>query len=264
MNTPENIKQNVKEKYGQIALSTLSEQGCCCGCGPTVDYTIMSDEYNHLDGYVADADLSLGCGIPTEFAQIKPGDAVLDLGSGAGNDVFIARRIVGENGKVVGLDMTESMIAKANENLNKVGYKNVEFVLGEIESMPLENDNFDVAISNCVINLVPDKAQAFSEVHRVLKPGARFCFSDIVVNGEFPEELRTQATLYAGCISGALKKQEYLDVIANAGFSDIQIKKTKKIELPREMLEKYASDVNIEKFFNGEVGLDSITVVAVK
>eukprot|EP01107_Rhizomastix_libera_P011551 TRINITY_DN29053_c0_g1_i1.p1 TRINITY_DN29053_c0_g1~~TRINITY_DN29053_c0_g1_i1.p1 ORF type:complete len:265 (+),score=-19.58 TRINITY_DN29053_c0_g1_i1:444-1238(+) len=264
MDTPENIKKSVKEKYGEIALQSLNDAGCCCGCGPNVEYTIMSDEYSEIEGYVGDADLKLGCGIPTEFADIKPGDYVLDLGSGAGNDVFVARKIVGDAGKVVGLDMTQAMIDKANTNLNKTPYNNVEFVLGEIENMPFDDAGFDAAISNCVINLVPDKNKAFSEVFRVLKPNGRFCFSDIVVNGEFPEELRTEATLYAGCISGAMKKEDYLNLISDKGFADVQVKKTKAIQLPKEMLQKYVPENLIPKFYTGEIGLESITVTAKK
>ena len=204
METPDEIKQVVKEKYSEIAVQ--KKQGCGCGCGSSkvVDYSIIGDDYSNIEGYVADADLGLGCGVPTEFAGIKKGDIVVDLGSGAGNDVFVSRAIVGDEGKVIGLDFTQEMIDKSNENKAKTGYKNVEFHLGEIESMPLEDNIVDVVVSNCVLNLVPDKKKAFSEIYRILKPGAHFCVSDIVIKGELNPELRKSATMYAGCVAGAL------------------------------------------------------------
>ncbi len=196
----------------------------------------MQDEYNNLDGYVADADLGLGCGLPTEYAGIKKGDTVVDLGSGAGNDVFVARAIVGDEGKVIGLDMTEEMIEKANLNKAKLGFKNVEFHLGDIEQMPFENNIADVVVSNCVLNLVPDKRKAFSEIYRVLKPGAHFCVSDIVIKGELPAGLKKSAEMYAGCVAGALQQDDYLGIIKETGFRNVEVKKTKVIELPDDVL----------------------------
>ena len=269
METANDLKQVVKEKYGEIAKASKSS-GCCgptC-CGDTnnkiVGYTVMQDEYDHLEGYVAEADLGLGCGLPTEHAGIKKGDTVVDLGSGAGNDVFIARAIVGDKGKVIGLDMTEEMIEKANKNKEKLGYKNVEFKLGDIEDMPIENDFADVVVSNCVLNLVPDKVKAFSEIYRILKPGGHFCVSDIVLNGELPAGLKKSAEMYAGCVAGALQQDDYLDVIGKAGFKNVDIKKSKAIDLPDEVLHNYLDDDDVKKFRKNKTGIFSITVVGYK
>ncbi len=264
MNSTENeIKNVVKEKYTEIAV--LNEQKCCCGSNnKIVGYTIMKDEYDNLEGYVKDADLGLGCGLPTEFAGIKKGNTVVDLGSGAGNDVFVARAIVGDEGKVVGLDFTEEMINKANSNKEKLGFQNVEFHLGEIEKMPLENEIADVVISNCVLNLVPSKHKAFSEIFRILKTGAHFCISDIVVKGELHPDLKKSAAMYAGCVAGALQQDEYLDIIKNTGFTNIEIKKTKTIDLPDELLMQYLSPEGIESYKQKIEGIFSITVVAYK
>lgn len=264
MQTSEEIKKVVKEKYGEIAAKRGKGCGCCGNSNKIVDYTIFQDDYSKLNGYVEDADLGLGCGIPTEFAGIKKGDIVVDLGSGAGNDVFVARSIVGEEGKVIGLDFTQEMIDKANANKAKVGYKNVEFKLGEIESMPLENNSVDVVISNCVLNLVPDKGKAFNEIYRALKPGAHFCVSDIVLKGDLPVGLKKSAEMYAGCVAGALQQDDYLGKIKNTGFENIDIKRTKVIELPDEVLKDYLNDSEVEKFKNNHVGIFSITVVGYK
>jgi arsenite methyltransferase len=225
---------------------------------------MFQDDYSKLEGYVADADLGLGCGVPTEYAGLKKGDTVVDLGSGAGNDVFVARSIVGNEGRVIGLDFTQEMIDKANVNRAKTGYKNVEFKLGEIESMPFENDFSDVVISNCVLNLVPDKRKAFAEIHRVLKPGAHFCVSDIVLKGELPAGLKKSAEMYAGCVAGALQQSEYLGIIKETGFENIEIKRTKVIELPDEVLKQYLSDPDIVNFKKNNFGIFSITVVGHK
>ena len=224
----------------------------------------MQDEYDHLDGYVADADLGLGCGLPTEHAGIKKGDTVLDLGSGAGNDVFVARAIVGNEGKVIGLDMTEEMIDKAKKNNAKLGYKNVEFHLGDIEQMPFDNNIIDVVVSNCVLNLVPDKKKAFAEIYRILKPGAHFCVSDIVLKGELPAGLKKSAEMYAGCVAGALQQDEYLSIIKETGFANIEIKKTKVIELPDDVLKEYLNDSEVKLFRKNNIGIISITVVGYK
>jgi ubiquinone/menaquinone biosynthesis C-methylase UbiE len=264
MNDQKDLKELVKEKYGEIAVS--SARKCCCGSSNNkiVGYTIMKDEYTHLDGYVAEADLGLGCGLPTEFAGIKKGDTVIDLGSGAGNDVFVARAIVGEDGKVIGIDMTEEMVEKANANNVKLGYKNVEFKFGDIESMPVEENLADVIVSNCVLNLVPDKQKAFNEIYRVLKSGAHFCVSDIVIKGELLPELKKSAEMYAGCVAGAVQQDEYLDIIRQSGFVDVEIKKTKTIILPDEVLIKYLSADQIKDFKAKQVGIFSITVVGYK
>ncbi|MEO8232847.1 MAG: arsenite methyltransferase [Ignavibacteriota bacterium] len=258
------VKKVVKEKYAEIAVS--SSRKCCCGSSNSkiVDYTIMRDKYDHLDGYVAEADLGLGCGLPTEYAGIKKGDTVVDLGSGAGNDVFVARAIVGDEGKVIGVDFTNEMLIKANTNLDKLGYKNVEFKLGEIEALPLEGNSADVVVSNCVLNLVPDKQKAFNEINRILKPGAHFCVSDIVIKGELHPELKKSAAMYAGCVAGAVQQEEYLGIISDAGFENIDIKKTKTIELPDEVLNEYLNPTQLDEFKENQVGIFSITVVGYK
>jgi arsenite methyltransferase len=264
MEKEKNIKDIVREKYSEIAVS--ASRKCCCGPSDNkiVGYTIMKDEYDHLDGYVAEADLGLGCGSPTEYAGIKKGDIVVDLGSGAGNDVFVARAIVGDEGKVIGVDFTDEMITKANFNKDKLGYKNVEFKLGEIENLPLKNNYADVIVSNCVLNLVPDKVKAFSEIYRVLKSGAHFCVSDIVIKGELNEELRKSAEMYAGCVAGALQMEEYLGTIKQAGFVNAEIKKTKIIELPEEVLKKYLTNEGLRLYKEKFQGIFSITVIGYK
>jgi arsenite methyltransferase len=269
MQTAEEIKKTVKEKYGEIAKASQSSGCCgptCCGDSENkiVGYSVMKDEYDHLAGYVAEADLGLGCGLPTEFAGIKKGDTVIDLGSGAGNDVFVARAITGNAGKVIGLDMTEEMISKANINNSKLGFDNVQFKLGEIEEMPFENNFADVIVSNCVLNLVPDKQKAFSEIYRVLKPGAHFCVSDIVIKGELNPELRESATMYAGCVAGAMQQEEYLQTIKDTGFINVEIKKIKVIELPDEIVKKYLTEEGIQAYKNKLEGIFSITVVGNK
>jgi SAM-dependent methyltransferase len=267
MQTSEEIKKIVKEKYGEIAESNSS----CCGptscCGPEnkiVEYSVLQDDYTKFDGYVAEADLGLGCGMPTELAAIKEGDTVVDLGSGAGNDVFVSRALVGESGKVIGLDFTQEMIDKANDNNQKLGYENVEFQLGEIENMPIENDTADVVVSNCVLNLVPDKEKAFTEMHRIIKPGGHFCVSDIVLKGELPAALKKSAEMYAGCVSGAIQHDEYLNTIREAGFNNVEIKKSKTIELPDSVLSEILSDDEIELYHKSNIGIYSITVVGYK
>jgi len=262
--TSEELKKLVKEKYGEIATQTSPTNSCgingCCG----TDYTQFSDDYSHLEGYNPDADLSLGCGIPTEFARIKSGDTVIDLGSGTGNDCFVARALVGDTGKVIGIDMTDAMIQKARENVAKLGYINVEFRLGDIEKMPVTANKADVIISNCVLNLVPDKEKAFQEIFRVLKPGGHFSVSDIVLDGELPLNLKSAAEMYAGCVSGAIQMEDYLDIIENAGFKNIDIQKMKVIKIPDEILQNYLSSTDLEKFRQSETGIMSITVFAQK
>jgi SAM-dependent methyltransferase len=264
----ENIKEIVKEKYGNIAKKAKSEEncGCSCGCGPAVeeDYSVFNDDYKDLDGYVADADLALGCGLPTQYAGIQEGDTVVDLGSGAGNDVFVARSLVGDSGRLIGIDMTEEMIDKANQNKTKLGFDNIEFRLGDIENMPVNDSEIDVVISNCVLNLVPDKQRAFSEIFRILKPGGHFCISDVVIQGELPVSLQKSAEMYAGCVAGALNQKEYLTIIRQAGFTDIEIKTSKTIELPDDILSEYLSQKEMITFRESDLGIFSITVVGRK
>ncbi len=267
MNSPEEIKLVVKNKYADIATSA-GITGCCGTTGCCTSYkndsSVFQDDYSKLNGYVPDADLGLGCGLPTEYAGIKKSDTVVDLGSGAGNDVFIARAIAGDEGKVIGIDMTEEMINKSNINKAKLGYKNVEFKLGDIENIPLENNCADVVLSNCVLNLVPDKRKAFSEIYRILKPGAHFCVSDVVMKGEMPDELKKSAEMYAGCISGALQQDEYLNIIDDAGFMNIEIKKTKETPLPENLLKEYLSEQGIKEYKEKLKGIFSITVIGYK
>ncbi|MBJ6116714.1 arsenite methyltransferase [Pontibacter sp. BT310] len=263
MNNAEELKKIVKDKYSEIALQSKeqNEASCCgaTGCG-TVDYAIFADNYTELEGYNPDADLGLGCGVPTEFAQIKKGDVVLDLGSGAGNDCFVARAIVGETGKVIGVDMTEAMIAKARDNAEKLNFNNVEFRQGEIEDLPLAANRVDVVISNCVLNLVPNKQKAFAETYRVLKPGGHFSISDVVLAGDLPAGLVNDAEMYAGCVSGAIQKEEYLDIIRKAGFENVVVQKEKAIQLPDEILKDYLSEEGIKQFRESNTGIFSITV----
>ncbi len=269
MKTDEQIKSMVKEKYAAIAEQNFTEYATsCCGatstCCDTEVYHIMADDYTKLEGYNADADLGLGCGLPTEFAKIKNGDTVIDLGSGAGNDAFIARRIVGENGKILGIDFTNKMIAKARENAEKLQYNNVEFRLGDIDEMPVANNYANVIVSNCVLNLVPNKQKVFSEMYRVLKPGGHFSISDIVLEGNLPDRWKEVAELYAGCVSGANQKSEYLQFIQEAGFTDVEIQKEKLIIIPEEILKSYLSETEIAEYNKMNVSIKSITVFGVK
>jgi len=218
------LKHIVQEKYGQIVQnSNQQNKTSCCGssscCGDN-GFSMIGDDYSSLDGYNPDADLGLGCGIPTQYAGINKGDNLLDLGSGAGNDCFVARALVGETGKVTGLDFTLEMVTRANTNNNKLGYNNVEFVQGDIEEMPLPDNHYDVVVSNCVLNLVPNKNKAFAEIMRVLKPGGHFCVSDVVIKGELPDSLRKDAEMYVGCVSGAIKIEDYLNIISAQGLND--------------------------------------------
>lgn len=268
MNNPEDIKLMIREKYAAIADQSKSQnESSCCGSGSCcgdVDYSIFSDSYDHLKGYAADADLGLGCGLPTSFAMIKEGDTVVDLGSGAGNDCFVARAQTGASGKVIGIDMTEKMIAKAVENVRKLGYENVHFLLGDIEAIPLATNTVDVVVSNCVLNLVPDKPKAFAEIFRILKPGGHFSVSDIVLEGELPASIQAAAEMYAGCVSGAIQKSSYLQIIGQSGFQQIKVQKEKRIELPDELLLNYLSEKELVAFKNGNTGIFSVTVYAEK
>lgn len=264
MKNPDALKQIVKDKYADIVTTQSSCCGSNSGCNPDKNATLLTEEYASLEGYVAEADYKLGCGVPTKLAEIKKGDTVLDLGSGAGNDVFVVRSIVGENGKVIGVDMTPQMIEKANQNKEKLGFTNIEFKLGDIENMPVDDNSIDVVISNCVLNLVPDKKKAFGEIYRVLKPGAHFCVSDIVNDGQLPDGLKESAEAYAGCISGAISKTEYLSIIENAGFNNVEIKQSIATALPDEILRQYLSEGQIDEYRNSDAGLFSITVVGYK
>jgi len=270
MNTTDEIKDLVKKSYTKAAERTA---GCCepekkaqaasscCGDGDTAAAEM---DYSKLKGYNPDADLGLGCGVPTAFAQIKEGDTVLDLGSGAGNDVFVARAITGDAGRVIGVDFTEAMIEKANKNNSKLGYKNVEFLLGDIEDLPVETNTVDVTISNCVLNLVPDKKKAFAEIFRTMKPGGHFSVSDIVVNGDLPEKVKKAAAMYAGCISGAISSDEYINIIKDAGFKNVKIQKETAINIHYALMLEYITLDELNQFKASGTKILSINVYAEK
>jgi arsenite methyltransferase len=257
----QNVKKLVQEKYGQIAKDSSEPEkksGCGCGCDET--YTIFSENYSGKEGYAPDADLGLGCGIPTDFVNIRKGDIVIDLGSGAGNDCFVARALVGEEGKVIGIDMTKEMIELARANAEKLGYKNVQFRYGDIENMPVTSKKADVVISNCVLNLVPDKDMAFMEICRVLKVGGHFCISDVVIRGELPLAIRNAAEMYAGCVAGALSYEEYMVSIQKMGFINMKIHKEKEIFVPDQVLSAFMAKEEIRTYRNSGTGIYSITI----
>lgn len=263
----ENVKDLVRQKYSEIVLQdkTQNASSCCgSGCCTTDDASIMADDYSQLKGYNPDADLGLGCGLPTQFAKIKKGDVVIDLGSGAGNDAFIARHETGETGKVIGIDFTPAMIQKARQNAETLGFHNVEFREGDIENMPVAANIADVIVSNCVLNLVPNKAGVIKEIYRVLKPGAHFSISDIVLEGELPAEIKEAAEMYAGCVSGAIQKKDYLNLIEAAGFRGIIVQKDRPIVIPDNILSQYLSKENLDAFKKSGTGIRSVTVYAEK
>ena len=267
MKTELELKEIVKAKYSEIALQDKeTNMSSCCGAGgcSTEIYNIMSDDYTKLPGYVEGADLGLGCGLPTEFAKIKEGDVVVDLGSGAGNDCFVARRSTGATGKVIGIDFTPAMIEKARANAEKMGYHNVEFRQGDIEHMPITANSADVVVSNCVLNLVPNKHAVIQDIFRVLKPGGHFSISDVVLVGALPEALRNAAEMYAGCVSGAIQKQVYMELIDANGFENVTIQKEKAIIIPDDILVNYLNPAEIAAFRSSQMGIFSVTVFAQK
>jgi ubiquinone/menaquinone biosynthesis C-methylase UbiE len=268
MSTEFEIKSLVREKYSLIAEQSKSEnKASCCGSTPCCtdrQDSLMAENYQNTHGYVEDADLGLGCGLPTEFAKINSSDTVIDLGSGAGNDCFVARAAVGESGKVIGIDFTQKMIQKARENAEKLNYNNVEFRLGHIDNMPVTSNKADVIVSNCVLNLVPNKHKVFSEIFRVLKPGGHFSISDIVLEGELPENWKHVAELYTGCVSGAIQKTDYLNIIQEAGFTNMKLQKEKEINLPDDLLSNYFSAEEVDRYKSGNSRIKSITVYADK
>lgn len=261
------IKEIVRQKYSEIALQDKdTNQSSCCGAGgcSTELYNIMTDDYSKMEGYNADADLGLGCGLPTQFAKIKLGDTVIDLGSGAGNDCFIARKEVGTDGRVIGIDFTPAMIEKAKANALRMGFSNVEFRLGDIENIPVSSQVADVVVSNCVLNLVPDKDKVFKEIFRILKNGGHFSISDVVLTGNLPDALRQSAEMYAGCVAGAIQKEDYLKYIETNGFKNITIQKEKAIIIPDDILRNNLSASEVEAVKNAELGIYSITIYAEK
>ncbi len=267
METEEKIKEMVKQKYSEIALQNKeTNQSSCCGSGScsTEIYNIMSDDYTQMEGYDANADLGLGCGLPTQFAKIKKGDFIVDLGSGAGNDCFIARAETGETGKVIGIDFTPAMIEKARVNADKLGYNNVEFRQGDIEKMPLTANVADVVVSNCVLNLVPNKKAVFKEIIRVLKPGGHFSISDIVLTGSLPAKIKSAAEMYAGCVASAIDKNEYLSYIKETGFVNIILQKEKPIIVPDDILKNYLTEEETAVYKRNPTVIFSITIYAEK
>jgi arsenite methyltransferase len=267
MSNDQELKELVRQKYSEIALQDKADnQASCCGsgCCSTDVYNIMTDDYSSLEGYNPDADLGLGCGLPTQFAKIKKGDVVIDLGSGAGNDAFIARHETGETGKVIGIDFTPAMIERARQNAEVRGYNNVEFRQGDIEKMPVTANTADVIVSNCVLNLVPNKDGVIKEIYRTLKSGGHFSISDIVLEGELPKEIKEAAEMYAGCVSGAIQKQVYLELIEVNGFENITIQKDKPIIIPDDILQQYLSEDQLSAFKQSGTGIKSITVYAEK
>src|SRR5688572_21576365 len=267
MKTQEDVKELVRQKYAEIALQDKeTNQRSCCGAGgcSTEVYNIMADDYTTLEGYNPDADLGLGCGLPTQFARIKQGDIVIDLGSGVGNDAFIARHETGDTGKVIGIDFTPAMIERARKNAEARGFNNVEFRQGDIEKMPVTANTADVIVSNCVLNLVPNKDGVIREIFRVLRPGGHFSISDIVLEGDLPAEIKEAAEMYAGCVAGAIQKNVYLELIEAAGFKNITVQKDKAIIIPDDILSNYLSAEQIVAFKQSGTGIRSITVFAEK
>ncbi|WP_295671676.1 arsenite methyltransferase [uncultured Mucilaginibacter sp.] len=267
MNTETEMKELVRQKYSEIALQDKeTNQASCCGsgCCTTEVYHIMNDDYSTLEGYNPDADLGLGCGLPTQFAKINKGDVVIDLGSGAGNDCFVARAETGETGKVIGIDFTDAMINKARQNAEKLGFNNVEFRFGDIEHMPVTAGVADVVVSNCVLNLVPNKDAVIKDIFRVLKPGGHFSISDVVLVGNLPVNLKNKAEMYAGCVAGAIQKEEYLGLIKANGFTDITVQKEKAIVIPDDILTQYLDEAEMALLKKGDTGIFSVTVFAQK
>jgi len=268
MQTAEELKDYIRARYGQIASQdAATNASSCCGVGSSCggeSYRVFSEDYSRAPGYVAEADLGLGCGLPLAALALQPGEVVLDLGSGAGNDAFVARAAVGEEGRVIGVDFTPEMVTKARANAEKLGYANVEFRQGDIENLPVGPARIDVVTSNCVLNLVPDKKRAFAEIFRVLRPGGRFTLSDVVLSGSLPERVRSVAELVAGCVSGALQESEYLGIIHRAGFEDVQVIKDRVIELPPQILAEYLSPEEIVALQAADTQVKSITVVGLK
>jgi 2-polyprenyl-3-methyl-5-hydroxy-6-metoxy-1,4-benzoquinol methylase len=248
----QNIKEVVKERYGQAALRVIKGGSTCCGAAPPVEGCTDPITSNLYDGSQTSQipeealQASLGCGNPTALAELKPGETVLDLGSGGGIDVLLSAKRVGPTGKAYGLDMTDEMLALANENKRRAGVENVEFLKGEIENIPLPDNSVDVIISNCVINLSADKDRVLREAFRVLKPGGRFAVSDIVVRGEVPAAIRRSVELWVGCMAGALEENEYLAKLARAGFEVVTVEPTRiyRVEDARDQLAASGIDVD--------------------
>jgi arsenite methyltransferase len=252
------LKSTVRAKYAALA----TDDDSCCGAsegGETGLDVDMSEDY--ADAIATDADLDLGCGRPTDHADLQPGERVLDLGSGAGMDAFVARRDVGPEGHIHGVDLAEEMVEKARANADTMGYDNVTFEVGDIEDLPVERSAFDVILSNCVLNLVPDKRAAFAQMHRALRPGGRFSVSDIVHDGTLPSGLREAAELHVGCVAGAMERDAYLGRLREVGFTDVRVATEKAISLPDELLIEHLDDDQVADFRASNAALQSVTVV---
>ncbi len=282
------IKERVRERYGKIAgstgtsccggpvetddgstLYTPSAEETCCSSAPETalkadGYSMVGELYQGLEGHEQDADLGLGCGIPTRIAGIVPGETVVDLGSGAGNDAFVARAAVGETGRVIGVDFTQQMVEKAREIAARRGYGNVEFVQGDIEAMPLEDGIADLVISNCVLNLVPDKPAAFREMYRIIKPGGRFCISDIVIDGKLPPSVQASLEAYVGCVAGAMQRPDYLNALEATGFMDVRVEKEHSVDPPDSVLRGMFDTAVVEEYRASDASVTSVTVVGVR
>jgi ubiquinone/menaquinone biosynthesis C-methylase UbiE len=261
MNSPDQIKLEVRNHYTKVVNTSSSCCGSACGCGTDVTF---ADPYAGREGYVAEADLGLGCGIPTDVADIQAGNTVVDLGSGAGNDCFVARHLVGESGRVIGVDFTPAMVRKAQEHATKRGFTNVEFVRGEIEQIPLDAGVADVVVSNCVLNLVPDKRKAFAEMYRIIKSGGHFAVSDTVTRGTLTPDVKSAAVLYAGCVSGAIDRDEYVQLLREASFQEVSIRKERAYDLTDEYLAETLSAEQINAFRGSGSAVLSITVTGRK
>ncbi len=268
MHSDKDLKDIVRKKYSEIALAQGPMNESCCGpgapcCDPAVGVN-FSDDYSDLQGYLPEADLNLGCGMPTVGSEIQAGQTVLDLGSGAGNDAFVARSLVGETGRIIGLDFSVEMVEKARRNAADLGHENVTFLLGDIEDIPLPDSSVDVVISNCVLNLVPDKARAYREIMRVLRPGGRFHISDVVLEGTLPEGLAQAAALHVGCVAGAMQSDAYLQVIRGAGFPEVTVHSRKTISLPESLWKEHLEEKLHQDFLKSPVAVFSVTVGAIK
>lgn len=266
----DNLKKSIQEKYTVIAEQAENadyEDACgCgsgCGCGSS-GYADLSEDYTDMAGYHPFADLGLGCGMPVEYARINPGNTVVDLGSGAGNDCFVVREIIGDQGKVIGVDLTDRMVEKARKNAELEGYNNVEFRQGDMEKLPLSDKSAHVIMSNCSLNLVPDKRQAMQETYRALKHHGQFCLSDIFCKGDLPKGLKVDADMYLGCMAGTLSLDDGIKMLGECGFEEITIHSIRKIELPDAMLHYYLPPEEAKDFREGDPGMYAVTLSAEK
>lgn len=275
------LQQKVRQAYADIARHSIAvgSGSTCCGTphgleqesdantfqSVTLDLChTMPEDYQGILGYVPEADLGLGCGLPVQFARIKEGDVVVDLGSGAGNDACIAGIETGRKGRVIGIDFTPEMVDRATRNAEKLGYNHLMFLEGNIENLPLKDHSADVVISNCVLNLVPNKRRAFGEMFRILKGGGHFSISDIVTVGNLPPEIQQNADAYAGCISGAVAKEQYLAMLEEVGFEGLLEQKLKPITMDDALLTRFLSARELELWRTGKHGVFSIQLFGVK